>query len=93
MDLPTVLMSWWTLLLAFSHYARYAPSAWAGILAPDSSRLAIPIERASALSGEACRDTSFTRSLGNGTMGSCHADADADADGVLTGARSSVHLL
>jgi hypothetical protein len=45
-DLPSAFMSWWALLLALSHYARYVPAAWFALLARDSSHLAIPIERA-----------------------------------------------
>lgn len=41
---PSVLMTWWAVLLALSQLARYVPAAWTAALDRDSSVLAIPIE-------------------------------------------------
>ena len=41
---PSLLMTWWALLLALSQLARYVPAAWTAALDRDSSTLAVPIE-------------------------------------------------
>lgn len=41
---PSLLMTWWALLLALSSAARYAPAQWAAALDPDSSALATVLE-------------------------------------------------
>jgi hypothetical protein len=41
---PSVLMTWWAVLLELSQLARYVPAAWTAALDRDSSPLAVPIE-------------------------------------------------
>ena len=43
---PSLLMTWWAVLLALSQLARYVPATWTAALDRDSSPLAIPIETA-----------------------------------------------
>ena len=46
-DLPSTLMSWWALLFALSHLARYVPAAWTDALdRDDQAAMAVPIEKA-----------------------------------------------
>jgi hypothetical protein len=42
---PSPLMTWWTILFALSMFARYYPVAWVQALDPDSSPIAVPLER------------------------------------------------
>lgn len=41
---PSILMTWWAVLFALSHLARYAPAVWTQAIRPDSSALTVPIE-------------------------------------------------
>ena len=41
---PSVLMTWWAVLLALSQLARYVPGAWTAALDRDNSTFAVPIE-------------------------------------------------
>jgi len=41
---PSILMTWWAVLFALSHLARYAPAVWTAAISPDSSVLTVPIE-------------------------------------------------
>jgi len=41
---PSILMTWWAVLFALSHLARYAPAVWTAAISPDSSDLTVPIE-------------------------------------------------
>ncbi len=47
-DAVSPLMAWWLVLFALSSIARYEPALWTSALDPDSSAVAVPIERALA---------------------------------------------
>jgi hypothetical protein len=49
---PSVLMTWWALLLGLSSLARYEPAKWTAALDRDSSTLAVPIENALEMAQE-----------------------------------------
>lgn len=42
---PHPLMLWWTLLIGLSSLARYEPDVWTAAIDPDSSELAVSLER------------------------------------------------
>ena len=42
---PSVLMTWWAVLFALSMLARYHPVEWVTALDPDTSRVAVVLER------------------------------------------------
>lgn len=44
-DPPSPLLIWWALLFLLSMLARYHPQTWVDALNPDTSRLAVPLER------------------------------------------------
>jgi hypothetical protein len=41
---PSILMTWWAVLFALSHLARYEPATWTRAISPDRSALTVPIE-------------------------------------------------
>jgi len=41
---PSILMTWWAILFAFSQLARYEPARWTAAINPDTSVLTVPIE-------------------------------------------------
>jgi hypothetical protein len=44
-DAPEFIALWWVLLLALSSLTRYEPALWTSAIEPDSSKLAVPIEK------------------------------------------------
>lgn len=42
---PSGLMMWWMLIQALSALARYEPAMWTAAIAPDRSRVAVPLEQ------------------------------------------------